>query len=393
MARPKEKIQREWDVALNGLNAAIQDTERATDGGTVTEADLRRVDDKYDEWKELLDEALAKIGEWRNEKDKERVAWMKFVNTQSTKTKPNFVTKIARLRSAAETAIGSRKALEELTNDIEKDALPKLERVDGLLKQAAAAVTKGNASEAIKQQGVALNLLKGISGYSNPSGLKKQAGVNARKYGVALKDVNLRDRKLTTLFNRFAIGYKDLVDEADRIDGEIERLADEFAEGEPETSNNDREYQTHLKQSMKNYKSVVDFAKAGLAKLKKAGGQIGTLEQVLGRTVAETTPPLVKAVVKVHDVLYDQYKAVDSHIQETIRTTTSTFSAKATEWGITGDDRTKSLAPLMNRAFALNYQAKALYEASADRLIAVLEQLDSKFDSAEAKRALAEIDT
>ena len=48
----------------------------------------------------------------------------------------------------------------------------------------------------------------------------------------------------------------------------------------------------------------------------------------------------------------------------------------------------KTLAPMMNRAFALNFQIKAIYETCIDELRDVLEEMISKFDSAKAKTAL-----
>ena len=46
----------------------------------------------------------------------------------------------------------------------------------------------------------------------------------------------------------------------------------------------------------------------------------------------------------------------------------------------------------MNRAFALNYQAKTLYEKGADKLVDILQELVDRFDNPDARAALGKLE-
>lgn len=71
-----------------------------------------------------------------------------------------------------------------------------------------------------------------------------------------------------------------------------------------------------------------------------------------------------------------------------IRESTSTYAKQATDSGITTEDKGKTLATLMNRAFAINYQCKAVMSDGTEQLREILETLVEKFDTPTAKTAL-----
>ena len=97
MARKKEIIQGEWDKAQEELVSALNKADKAKEGVTLVSKDVEDAQGKYDAWKKLLNESIAKIADWKNEKDKKRLEWMKFVETQKTKTDRNFVARIQNL--------------------------------------------------------------------------------------------------------------------------------------------------------------------------------------------------------------------------------------------------------------------------------------------------------
>lgn len=387
MAREKEKIQREWDAALNELNAAISTAERATGTKTVTERMVQDVDAAYDAWKELLEEAVAKIGAWKRETDVKRLEWMKFVNTQNTKTNKNFVAKIEQLKSAA----GGCWALAELTSQLQNEGILKLAKVRERYEAAREAIEQGNATKAIKEQGTGLNLIKGVSPLSKANALKKQAGNWARRFNVTVKEVDLADAEVVRLAREVAEGFNDLNEKLNSLDDEVDRLTEALAEQDPESVNPtaSKEYKAKLKECVKNYKTVVDFAKQGMAKAKKLQGDLKKIETIISKTVAGNARAVVPAIEKLAEALETTYSGVDSRIQSTIRLPDSTFSKQAKDWGITTEDRTKSLGPMQDRAFALNYQMKEIVVASKDRLIDMLDDLAKRFACEEARVALA----
>ena len=95
--------------------------------------------------------------------------------------------------------------------------------------------------------------------------------------------------------------------------------------------------------------------------------------------------------LKIYKSLETEYGAVDKHIQGTIRTSESTVTKKRTAYGITQADQFKTLGPLMDRAFALNFQAKAAFENSIDTLRDVLEDMVTRFNNDKAKTALGTV--
>src|SRR5687767_2705869 len=97
MARKKEVIQKEWDAAQDALVEALDKADKGVGNLTLTEKDVEIAQAKYDVWKKLLNESVAKIADWKNEKDRKRLEWMKFVETQKTKSDRNYIARIQNL--------------------------------------------------------------------------------------------------------------------------------------------------------------------------------------------------------------------------------------------------------------------------------------------------------
>jgi hypothetical protein len=339
----------------------------------------------------LLKEALAKIAKWKNETDPDRLKWSSFVKTQESKVDVNFVKKISKLKEDANEFFDKKKrgeiVLDELIG-IYMDTVTQLDNAWKALKDADEAVKREDPPTAIKYQGVAAGHLKAASPGVTKAGLKKLAVKTARVRGAQLKYVSLTNRELDRLFKECVAKYKKAEDGVEALDPIIGELTEALAAKEPETTSTNREYQEHLKELVRLWKTVVDFAKEGLGRTKKLSQDIGTLEGVLARTEAGTARALVLGVERVYDGMNKEYREVDTHIHETIRNDKSIYYKQATDWGITSDDRNKSRGPLTLRAFALNAQARAVYVKGTDKLVDILEELVKKFDNAEAKAAL-----
>jgi hypothetical protein len=394
MARKKEVIQKEWDTAQTALTNALNKADKAVDDLTLTDKDVADAQAKYDDWKKLLNESVTKIAAWKNEKDKERLAWMKYVETQKTKSDRNYITRIQNLWSEAATVlskVGGKKALEELVLQYEHDCLSKLKKVNETVKETETAIEKKDAVGALKKHGVALNYLKGVTPYATKSGLKKSAENYAKTNKTTVKDMDLADKKLKEWFDKTVAVYGKLTEKLEELEPQIGELAEELANKEPESENKDPLYNTHLKEIHGDYKDVLAFASAGLNKTKKLQGDVKKLTAIVPRATAEVADKMADTAVKLFQAMQTEYGAVDSHIQKTIRTDSSTVTVKRKAYNISTEDQLKTLGPLMDRAFALNFQAKAAFENSIDELRDVLESLVSQFDNAKAKGALSTV--
>jgi len=394
MARKKEIIQKEWDTAQENLTTALNKATKGVEDLTLTAKDVEDAQAKYDIWKTLLNESIVKIADWKNEKDKKRLEWMKYVETQKTKVDRNYVARIKELWTDAATIlrkIAGREALTEVINQYGNDAQPKLEKVSEVVKEIVAAIKDRDAVAALQRHGAALNYLKGVTSYASKAGMKKLAADAAKVRKATLNEVDLNDKDLRTCFTKTATAYEKLTKVLDDLEPTIGELADELSQKEPETDNPDPLYKTHLKEIQSDYKEVVAFALSGLAKTKKNQAGVGSLAGIAAKTTADKADKVADAAVTIFENLKREYGAVDKHIQETIRTTSSTVTVKKKSYGITEADQTKTLAPLMNRAFALNYQAKAAFENSIDGLRDILEDMAARFGSEKAKTALGTV--
>jgi hypothetical protein len=377
MARKKEVIEQEWLKAEAALAAAHKECSDKA----LTDSDLATYKAKYQTWKNLLVEAQKKIGEWKNEKDKKRLDWMKVVASRA-KVDPLHVKEIAK----AETRLKGAKALAELISGLTDNATAAIGKAEEALKLAHGAIAKKDYDTAASEHGKALNALKNASGQVTKGGATQQVANQARAKGCTPADVDTNNAayrsKLQALQARFATASAT----ADHLGDEIDKLeAEALNAREVASPNQDPTYKAHLKKCFEDYRAVLAFATKTMAQMKTLEANIPKLEGVVARTVTkETVPPVVGSALQLFDQMYKTYKALDTHIQQTIRTDQSTLVRQAVGWGITGPDRVKNLQPLVNRAFSTNFQVKAMQEKAADRLQDSLELLAKKFGSAEA---------
>lgn len=394
MARKKEVIQKEWDTAQDELVKALDAADKAADDLTLTDKMVEGAQAQYDEWKKLLNESITKIAAWKNEKDKKRLEWMKYVDTQKTKSDRNYVERIKQLWTKAAKVlveIGVKETMDDLVYQYENNCVPKLKKVSDCVKEAVAAISKKDASVALNRHGAAFNHLKGVTAYATKGGLQKSCGIFAKNHKVAAQDVNLADPTLKKWFDKTVTVYNALRDKLEELEPEIDSLADELANKEPETDSQDPDYKKHLQEIVTDYRDVLAFAKAGTSKTKKLEGDVKKLVTIAERATAEVADKIAATAEKIHGAMLAEYKAVDTHIQQTIRTSSSTVTVKRKNYGITEADQQKTLAPLMDRAFALNFQAKTACENSTDEMRDVLESLVAQFDNAAAKSALSKV--
>lgn len=270
---------------------------------------------------------------------------------------------------------GARKAWEEMRSMLEGYAGNRLDTVNARIKTAKVEIKAGNAAEAIKAHGAALNFLKSMNELATAAGYKKQLGRWAKGKGVRLSDLEIDDAECKRLkaategfHTQMKVGYKAAMRECAQLEKTLEALDDTLDQVDTSgAEKTDPEYQRKLKEIMSDWKSVVTYCKQKRAAQKTELAKFAKFKAIADKTVEGNADALIKGMKDQFDKIADLYHDIDSHIQGTIRLDDSTFSAKATAAGLTVEDRRKFLQPMTNRAFALNYQAKADWQKAQAR--------------------------
>ena len=332
MARKKELIQKEWTTAQDSLTDALMAADKAKEKGTLTQKDCEGAQAKYDLWKKLLNESITKIADWKNEKDKKRLEWMKFVETQKTKTDRNYIAKIQNLWTGStdilkETA-ARQAALDDLLAVYKVGMGGKIDGAKKALLETATAIQKKDSFTALQKHGAALNYLKEATGMTTLVGMKKQAGIYAANHKVSVNDMNLKDPELKSEMAKLTKVYKEIQAKIEELDPAIEELAVAHANKEPETTSTDPVYKKNLNEIVTDYKAVLVVAAQGLTVTKKLQGDAKKLTGIVPQAKKEAADKYAEAALKIFTTLEKAYHHVDSHIQKTIRTTESTITKK-----------------------------------------------------------------
>jgi len=261
-----------------------------------------------------------------------------------------------------------------------------LERAQKYLLLAEQAAKDNKPTEAVRNHGIALRSLQTSRDETSKAYWDRQAGDFASKAGYpGMKTTLSNDPQVKAKLKQCADFYKILTAQAATLDDTLEQMEGMLFDKDPETSSTDKTYRDHLKQSIDNYKSVVNFAKNGLTKVKGHADAVQRSGGMFDRLVPSSAMPYIAIQLKYGALLLPgPVKDVKDHIEKTIRHNgVSQFSKQAADWGLSEQDRAKNIVPLTDRIFALNTQIVNIAAQATQQVIDNLNTLIEKFGSDE----------
>ncbi len=136
----------------------------------------------------------------------------------------------------------------------------------------------------------------------------------------------------------------------------------------------------------------MSFAKTGLSKVKEHASAVTRAGDMFPKLVPSSAMPFITIELKyAATLLPGPVNDVSKHIQDTIRVNgVSLYSKQARDWGLSEEDRLKNLAPLMDRAFAINTQIGTIAAQATQKVIDNLNVLIEKFESDQLGPAIRE---
>ena len=383
----KEDIISKYLIAYGELisEVSIRSLKRKT--GTEKSAGfLNPLKDLITQFEDLITESENKISSWGTEKKKAvaREEFKSAIAHAKSDTLPDFRKKLDEVRVAA--ALGNMFVFYDST------VRSSVERAGETLIRARELI-ETDPSAASSEQGKGYSALKKSYKDVFGEGIARHAKrfCDIFECGSSVRDI-IDNSDISELIISFQTRHTNTKLGFDALNNAIDDYFDNIENIEPTTTSTDPTYILNLKKSIRNFNSVVTFAKQGYEESCRMLQNCERFSQVIEQTVQSNAAAAVISIRTLYNNLKDKFNEVDGHIQDKIRKNDeSEYSVIARDDGITSEDRGTSLRPLSSRSFSFNYQTNLNFTEGTKILIGYLQELINKFDVPEAIELLEEI--
>jgi hypothetical protein len=377
MAMKSAELIKSWTKTTATLDTDI----KKSLGKDVDPKDLKDLQNTYEEWKDLLNDAQKKANKWDEKDDKDLEKFKSYLKSQLANAK-EYETDLKKIEqqvsSEADTEKRVKGALVQANNYYRNEVNEKLDEVHDALTQTQMALVR-ELPKAIdfQFQRAGKIMTKEFLDSLTPAGVEKELKQIAAKHKVALRDVEA-DKRLEAFIVGQGRRARNLDEIMDGLRDRAKAFEQEVKEKAAESTNKNAspEYRANLNKLLKTYKDAFKELKKNFGEIESAAEELEKLKGFVANAAPEQAAEAANKAGSTAEGLFGGLAKLQKQADATFGD--GVYVKKLQKYSMTPDDVNKFFKPLQVKVDELTKTASNSRAGARNELTDIVKLLQKK---------------